>query len=411
MKPAACWFATTALLLHAQPDALTTALLENRHSLAIHDDRFSGAAANILATAIAQSRFVLVGEWHDLAETPQFWRALCTAAAPAGFHTMAIEEGPVTTHELERFASQPDGQVRIAAFLKQYPESLNIYHSVEEFDMLRHCVASALPGDFHLWGLNQEALGGAGLLLDRILDTRPTGQSADTIRRLIQANKEATAKALETGKISDLYMLSADDKELAIAASQLSKGTAVEPLLLMQSLRESHEINKAWPRDGGRRNLLMRKLFTIDYADASQSAKTPPKLLMKFGSFHIYRGLNPVNENALGNYVAHFAATHRAQSLHISLMPAKGSSRMFAGPGRTSTKLRPFDLNDDPRSRYLQPILANLLPTDWTLFDLRPLRKIIHERPGATTPELQTLVEGIDILVMIPDATPTTPIQ
>jgi hypothetical protein len=58
----------------------------------------------------------------------------------------------------------------------------------------------------------------------------------------------------------------------------------------------------------------------------------------------------------------------------------------------------------------MQPIFGNLLPSDWTLFDLRPLRPEWNAL-GVRDPELATLVFGYDILVMVPEVTPTTEIR
>jgi hypothetical protein len=77
-----------------------------------------------------------VGEEHGLAETSSFWTGVCHAAVPEGFHTMAIEEGPLVAAELERSIRQPDGQSHLVAFEKHYPESINIYNTREEFGML-----------------------------------------------------------------------------------------------------------------------------------------------------------------------------------------------------------------------------------------------------------------------------------
>ena len=99
------------LLLHGQSDdgsKFTVKLLHNRYGLSVRNGELSGTGAPVLQSAIARSRFVLLGEEHGIAETPKFWIGVCNAAGPAGFHTMAIEEGP--------WARQPDGQAQLAAF-------------------------------------------------------------------------------------------------------------------------------------------------------------------------------------------------------------------------------------------------------------------------------------------------------
>jgi hypothetical protein len=285
---------------------------------------------------------------------------------------------------------------------------MNIYNTREEFEMLQRCAALAGGGSFRLWGLNQEGLGAGGLVLDHILDTGLAGESSRVMRRLLQKNDDAYAKALQAGRISDLFMIAADDKELAASAALLEKEGTPQARSLFASLIQSHEINRAWPADSGRRSRLMKTLFTADYDEAARLEASPPKDLLKFGAYHIYRGLNPMQDSGIGKYVAELADGHDARSLHICLMDVRGSYPMFGGVGRPARGLRPFNLQEDPRSRYLDPILANLLESQWTLFDLRTLREDVRRRPEIVSSELATLIFGMDILVMLPEATPST---
>jgi hypothetical protein len=404
----------SALPFYGQPDdgKFTAKLLEYRYGLSVRNGRFSGSGARVLQSAIAQSRFVLVGENHGLAETPKFWAGICRAALPEGFHTMALEEGPLAAMELERWAGQPDGQAQLTAFEKQYPESINIYNTREEFGMLQQCAGASEGGKFRLWGLNQEALGAGGLMLSRILDTRPGGESGREMRQLLQKNDEANAKALQSGRVSDLFMISASDKDLAAGAVPLQKDGSPQARSLFASLIQSHEINRVPPADygnAGRRSRLMKTLFRADYAEAARAQGTPPKVLLKFGAYHIYRGLNPVHGSGIGNYVAEFAEGQGAQSLHICVMAVRGSEPIYPRVGQPA-QLLPFNLKEDPGAHYLQPMLANLLDSDWTMFDLRPLRQALNGLRAASS-ELATLVFGIDILVMVPEATPSTEIR
>ena len=325
---------------------------------------------------------------------------------------MAIEEGPLAAAELERWARRPDGQAQVAAFEKQYPGSINIYNTREEFGMLQQCAGASEGGRCRLWGLNQEALGAGGLILSRMLDTRPGGEIGPAIRQLLQKNDDAYAKALQSGGISDLFMISASDKDLAAGAALLQKDGSPQARSLFASLIQSHEINSVSPADYGnaeRRSRLMKTLFSADYAEAARAEAVPPKVLLKFGAYHIYRGLNPVHGSGIGNYVAEFAEGQGAQSLHIRMLAVRGSEPIYPKVGQPA-RLRPFNLKDDPGSRYLEPMLANLLDSDWTMFDLRPLRQSLNG-PGIANSDLTTLVFGMDILVMIPEATPATQVR
>jgi hypothetical protein len=120
--------------------------------------------------------------------------------------------------------------------------------------------------------------------------------------------------------------------------------------------------------------------------------------------------MNPVHGSGIGNYVAEFAEGQGAQSLHIYLLAVKGSQPIHPRVGQPA-QLRPFNHEDEPRSRYLQSMFSNLLPSDGTMFDLRPLRQDLNAPGGAINPDLATLVFGYDILVIVPQGTPSTEIR
>ena len=75
-------------------DRFIAQLLQNRYGLSIRSGQLSGTGAQVLQSAIAQSRFVLLGEDHGMVQTLEFWAAVCNAAGPKRFHTMAVEGGP-----------------------------------------------------------------------------------------------------------------------------------------------------------------------------------------------------------------------------------------------------------------------------------------------------------------------------
>jgi hypothetical protein len=216
-----------------------------------------------------------------------------------------------------------------------------------------------------------------------VLATGVGGEARSAIQQLLQKNDEASRKAVQSGHAFDLFMFTADDKELVRVAALLQKDGSPEARSLFASLIESHEINRTPPSEywnARRRERLMKTRFAANYARASRNAAAPPKVLLKFGAFHGYRGLNPVHGSGIGNYIAEFAEGQGTQSLHIRVMPAKG----------------------------LPPIFSNLLQSDWTMFDLRPFRPNLS--PSAS-PDVASLIFGYDLLVIVPESTRSTPIR
>jgi hypothetical protein len=65
-------------------------------------------------------------------------------------------------------------------------------------------------------------------------------------------------------------------------------------------------------------------------------------------------------------------------------------------------------MTDDSDYTWMKPLFANQLAGAWTLVDLRHLR-FGKQRPA--DPDMQRLVDGYDLLVMIPQLTPATLIE
>lgn len=77
--------ALVALPLAAQTPrkaTLNEALLAARTPIVLNDGKFSGAGADVLTQALAQSKFVLLGEDHLTREIPEFASALFDAMHP-----------------------------------------------------------------------------------------------------------------------------------------------------------------------------------------------------------------------------------------------------------------------------------------------------------------------------------------
>ena len=113
--------------------------------------------------------------------------------------------------------------------------------------------------------------------------------------------------------------------------------------------------------------------------------------------------------SGIGSYIAEFAEAQGVQSLHIVVLPLKGSQPFYPRVGQPS-QLQAFSVEQDPRWQSVQLMATNSLPQGWTLFDLRPLRRDFNALFRATNQDLAGLVFGIDMLVVVPDATPSTEI-
>lgn len=78
----------------AQLPSLEQKLHEVRYELHVEGGKFSGSGAPVLATAIADANYVLIGEGHLTREIPRFAAGVCKLIGDAGPFTMVVEASP-----------------------------------------------------------------------------------------------------------------------------------------------------------------------------------------------------------------------------------------------------------------------------------------------------------------------------
>lgn len=411
-----CAAALTLTPALAQEHKFTERLLQNRYQIDFQEGRLAGTGLPVLQKALAGAQFVLIGEDHGIAQIPQFAGAVCDLIGPQGFRTMAIESGPLAANELQKWITADSGRASLVNFEKKFPETIAFYNFQEEYDLLTHCAHAAQGGNFRLWGLDQELMGASGLILTRILETHPGQQAADEARRLLQKNDDAHAAAVKSGSPGDIFMMTASDDELNNLRELLRKQGNPASQALIEALIKSRDIyqknmNGSGYESNRERALLMKSNFVTDYKQATQADGAPPKVLLKFGAWHMYKGINPLRNNDMGNFVTELADGQGATSLHIAILGAKGSQLRFAGIGRPYQPAE-FNLAEDKDSDFLflKPMFDNLEPEGWTMFDLRGLRKGFRTLEPVDN-EMERIIFGYDLLVLVPNATPSKQIQ
>jgi hypothetical protein len=400
-------FACVSVAALAQSNPLADELAKNRYSLSMQDGHLSGPGAQVIHDLVSDSQFVMVGEDHGVAQIPQFVGALCDKLAPQGFHTFAVEAGPLVAGELQPWIAKPDHLAKTAEFEKKFPDSIAFFNMVQENDLLAHC-AAASPGTFQLWGLDQELMGASGYMLSRILETRPGPKATGVVQQAIQDEAKARAKAAETGNAGALYMLSASEDEFKALRGALTADGSAEARSLFDQLAITRQIYQESMNGQGavsnrRRALLMKANFTRYYDAATRAEGKPPKVLFKFGDWHLYKGFNPLHNNDLGNFLVELADEHGQKTAHIIILGVEGPHLHFAGIGHPyqadSTKIL-----DDPDYKFMKPMVDNLAPEGWTVFDLRGLRKNFRSL-GPVDTATERLIFGYDVLVLIPQVT------
>jgi hypothetical protein len=179
---------------------------------------------------------------------------------------------------------------------------------------------------------------------------------------------------------------------------------------IFRELIESHEIYlknmQGSPESNNQRANLLKVNFRLDMEKAA-SAEGQHKVLVKFGDWHLYKGINPLHQRDLGNYIAEMANGQGSSSLHICVLGSKGTHRLFAGYDQP-TRLEKFVMDEDPDYLWLRPAVDNQVLNGWTLYDLRKLR---FTKLGPLDASMERMIYGYDLLIIVPELTAADLIQ
>lgn len=399
-------FATGSVAEEKSSPSFASRLAQAISPLDVDPKGLSGAGALVLSKAVADSRYVLIGESHMTREIPAFTTQICRLMAPSGLTAMAVETGPETARVVDAAMRSEDREARVGDFLRRHPDGVAFFDGRDEVRMAGDCAAAAGP-DFQLWGLDQEFLGSSGHLLEEMLAAGPGPLARTALTGLAAQERKATAAALASGSPFDLFLLSAKQSDLDQAAGAVAQDGGARVSYLFGLLTETRAIYQASrTRQGdpnGRRARLMKRTLA-----ARLAGKADARVLMKFGSVHAYKSINPLGQRDLGAYVAERADGEGVTALHIVVDGAKGASAGYAGVGRPAT-VQTFDMKDDKvpdwRSDVALARPAGAAPQSWLLVDLRVLRA---QGLASAPQEWRELALGYDIAILAPTFTATS---
>jgi len=376
-------------------------LRDVRYGLHLEGGKFSGNGAPVLASTIADARYVLIGEDHLTREIPELADGICGLMGSAGPFTMVVEASPEVATFVATSLGEPDGEKHMAELQRTYPDSVAFLNMRQEYELVQDCAASTHGVGFQLWGLDQPFLGSAGWLLDQILATHPGPNATKVITALKEKEESDAVLAQQTGDPLKLLLVSEDGAELVNARGVLQREGSATARTLLEELIESRDIylknlsGHAPESNEQRARMLKRRL-----SQKLQTVGNAQKILIKFGDSHIYKGVNEIEQRDLGNYVAEVADAAGTTSLHICVRGAKGVHAGYGGYTRPLRHEQFMQIKDDP---WMKPVIEGQVESGWTLYDLRKLR--FHKMENVSA-DMQRMIDGYDLLVIIPELTP-----
>jgi hypothetical protein len=396
------------------PD-LTALLRAGRHSLALRNGMLDGDGATLLRQAMHGSQFIAIGEQHGTQEVPHFVAAVCRAMSQDGLDAMAVEAGPFAVAKLQSWTRQSQGADELRRAETDFPDVIAFFGWKQEFDLLTSCEDAVQPPPA-LWGLDQEFLGAPAFLLQSIIDARPNDDVAADAQALLDQCRGFTRDSLADGDWTKSCMFRLSDTDLARLQAALARAGNPRLIALGSALVKTrhiyvqHETGHAYEANR-ERALLLKANFLADYRALSAQLKRPPRVLLKFGANHVYRGFDTTNLADLGNFVSEFADGLGSTSLHIAVLGLRGTNAENAGPGKPSqvTAMRPAGTPGDEFG-FLAPLVAQAGTGGMTMFDMRPLRRQFASF-GPMDRELERLILGYDLVILIPSVRAATDIR
>ncbi len=354
-------------LLKAQTlpnDAILAALTGHEY------DMERGGQAFLLDEA-ANNDFFLLGELHGDNEIPALLNALWPQMWTAGYRHVAAEVSPWAAHQLE-FVPTGTG-----------PEVLGLWTKKQAAGV--HTFANSKSSV--LWGCDMEEE--QPELLVRELAALNPGD----------VNLERIVKLTENGY----------KREMAPALLELAKASVgdevVNDLSLQQNLLATLQIDKSRLDANNKlvaqneREQLMKEQFLVHFRQSAASGTTA-KVLLRFGRNHLHRGYDTRGISTLGNFVAEFAIAQGKKTFNVGAFGAGGKAALL---GET------WDA-DEREDELAFALLAGMAKYPATLYDLRPVRQLLHRIPQDKRSALESNLvywsDSYDALICYKTVTP-----
>lgn len=379
-----------------QADLLPAVITHSRTVAQLENGRLSGEGAEFLRALGRQSQFVLIGEEHGNARIAEFVAAYWRELSASGYRYAAIEVDPATTAAMER-ELRAGGVPAWTRFVDARGGAMAapFFTWADEAD-LANVIVSTSPArrEPALWGLDQTFLGAAPWQLREI-----AARARDP-----EARAMAAALAAQSDAAQDLNWFGQADAAPFLALRAALNGRAdrafarmVDEMIVSQRIYRPFTGNGAgepWLANLEREN-QMRSLFLERYRAAERTDGAPPRVMLKFGGNHMYRGASPTHVQALGTFVSELGQmTGRGGAVSIFTVCGHGSSiATFQGASFSCDEY--FQDSWGFLAEYVDP---NAL----TVFDLR-VWKMRARRWEHLPPEIRQQIDSYDVLVVIPN--------
>ena len=344
-------------------------------SLADHQYNLESEGRRFLLDEAQQSTFFLLGELHGDSEIPALLRTLWPEMWKKGYGHVAAEISPWAARQLE-FVPAGKG-----------PEVRGLWTKREAQDV--H--APGNPRASVLWGCDMEEEQ-PEFLIRELATLNPADSNLKEMTHLTKDgySRKLAPKLLELAKASK-----------GIGDERLNDVSLRESLLATLDIENKRLGPETRMAAQDRRERLMKQQFLVHFRHDSGSKAS--KVLLRFGRNHLHRGYDARGISTLGNFIAELAVAEGRSVFNVGAFGAGGKASLL---GET------WDADERPDEPAFA-LLAGSARYPATIFDLRPLRPLLHQIPQEKRTALQANLiywaDSYDALICYKNVTPREP--
>jgi hypothetical protein len=344
-----------------------------------HQFDLSTEGKTFLLEESRQASFFLIGELHGDREIPDLLEKLWPSMWQLDYRHIATELSPWAADQLEFAPAERMPKLKTLWSKRE----ANFVHSLANSDRSQQV----------LWGCDMDEMQ-PNLLIDDLAAANPKNTALAKMAELVRGG-------YKRGLAPDLLRLMPDSASI--------QDQTVNGVSLAENIRATLEIesDRLQPETRfsaqQRREALMKQLFVEHYQ--RMLAEGQSKILFRFGRNHLHRGYDDRGISTLGNFIAEFAIAHGEKAFHVAAFGAGGKATLAGETWDADER------GDDVAFAFL----ASLARYPATVFDLRPLRAMLHAIPEEKRTALQQRliywVDSYDAIICYKTVTPFDPVS
>lgn len=356
--------------------------------------RFSIDEENILSkeaqekwiSYIGDNQFVGLAEIHRSVQKGIFTDAILGVLKEKGFDNFALEVGPNSANILSEFSNSDNFNEEIRTINRHYGRRnkppIPFVNKKQDAVFMQ----KAFDLGYNIWGLDQEYIYAAEMLLDRLYGLQETPTNSQKTN--YEDAKKLIRKYRFRNKVRGTYLSCWYQSNQIINTSLDALGGTPETDKIISDLRESWDIyckSATGVGSNQQRANYMKQNFESYYSSQEESK---PKVFLKLGNIHLTRGISPFRVDDLGKFLTEKAEENETGFLSIRQMVAYRNGKSLIGkPGWESVGM----------------FLELGKKDEWTVVDLRPLREKLINDVIKTNEKYTFEILSYDLLLLPPN--------